>query len=129
MENNNIDINKINAQIKKDSEFIDLLLLEINKVIVGQKYMLERLLIGLLGKGHILLEGVPGLAKTLAINTLSQAVKGTFSRIQFTPDLLPADVVGTMIYNIKQNDFSIKKGPIFANFVSKTLNPVSPGLK
>ena len=117
MENNNIDINKINAQIKKDSEFIDLLLLEINKVIVGQKYMLERLLIGLLGKGHILLEGVPGLAKTLAINTLSQAVKGTFSRIQFTPDLLPADVVGTMIYNIKQNDFSIKKGPIFANFV------------
>ena len=117
MENNNIDINKINALIKKDSEFIDLLLIEINKVIVGQKYMLERLLIGLLGKGHILLEGVPGLAKTLAINTLSQAVKGTFSRIQFTPDLLPADVVGTMIYNIKQNDFSIKKGPIFANFV------------
>ena len=117
MENNNVDINKINAQIKKDSEFIDLLLIEINKVIVGQKYMLERLLIGLLCKGHILLEGVPGLAKTLAINTLSQAVKGTFSRIQFTPDLLPADVVGTMIYNIKQNDFSIKKGPIFANFV------------
>ena len=108
---------KSNAQIKKDSEFIDLLLIEINKVIVGQKYMLERLLIGLLGKGHILLEGVPGLAKTLAINTLSQAVRGTFSRIQFTPDLLPADVVGTMIYNIKQNDFSIKKGPIFANFV------------
>ena len=117
MENNNVDINKINDQIKKDSEFIDLLLIEINKVIVGQKYMLERLLIGLLGKGHILLEGVPGLAKTLAINTISQAVKGTFSRIQFTPDLLPADVVGTMIYNIKQNDFSIKKGPIFANFV------------
>ena len=117
MENNNVDINKINAQIKKDSEFIDLLLIEINKVIVGQKYMLERLLIGLLGKGHILLEGVPGLAKTLAINTLSQAVKGTFSRIQFTPDLLPADVVGTMIYNIKQNDFSIKKWPIFENFV------------
>jgi MoxR-like ATPase len=79
--------------------------------------MVDRLLIGLLGKGHILLEGVPGLAKTLAINTLSQAVKGRFSRIQFTPDLLPADVVGTMIYNIKQNDFSIKKGPVFANFV------------
>jgi MoxR-like ATPase len=79
--------------------------------------MVERLLIGLLGKGHILLEGVPGLAKTLAINTLSTAVKGSFSRIQFTPDLLPADVVGTMIYNIKENDFSIKKGPIFANFV------------
>jgi MoxR-like ATPase len=88
-----------------------------NKVIVGQKHMVERLLIGLLGKGHILLEGVPGLAKTLAINTLSTAVKGSFSRIQFTPDLLPADVVGTMIYNIKENDFSIKKGPIFANFV------------
>lgn len=79
--------------------------------------MVERLLIGLLGQGHILLEGVPGLAKTLAINTLSKAVHGSFSRIQFTPDLLPADVVGTMIYNIKQNDFSIKKGPIFANFV------------
>ena len=79
--------------------------------------MVERLLIGLLGKGHILLEGVPGLAKTLAINTLSTAVKGSFSRIQFTPDLLPADVVGTMIYNMKENDFSIKKGPIFANFV------------
>jgi MoxR-like ATPase len=87
------------------------------KVIVGQKHMVERLLIGLLGQGHILLEGVPGLAKTLAINTLSKAVHGTFSRIQFTPDLLPADVVGTMIYNMKLNDFSIKKGPIFANFV------------
>jgi len=92
-------------------------MLEINKVIVGQKHMTERLLIGLLGKGHILLEGVPGLAKTLAINSLSKAVKGSFSRIQFTPDLLPADVVGTMIYNMKENDFSIKKGPIFANFV------------
>ena len=88
-----------------------------NKVIVGQKHMIERLLIGLLGQGHILLEGVPGLAKTLAINTLAQAVQGSFSRIQFTPDLLPADVVGTMIYNIKSNEFSIKKGPIFANFV------------
>ena len=91
--------------------------MEINKVIVGQKSMVERLLIGLLGKGHILLEGVPGLAKTLAINTLSKAVHGSFSRIQFTPDLLPADVVGTLIYNMKLNDFSIKKGPIFANFV------------
>jgi MoxR-like ATPase len=88
-----------------------------NKVIVGQKHMVERLLIGLLGQGHILLEGVPGLAKTLAINTLAKAVKGSFSRIQFTPDLLPADVVGTMIFNMKENDFSIKKGPIFANFV------------
>jgi MoxR-like ATPase len=87
------------------------------KVIVGQQHMVERLLIGLLGKGHILLEGVPGLAKTLAINTLSQAMGGSFSRIQFTPDLLPADVVGTLIYNIKENDFSIKKGPVFANFV------------
>ena len=91
--------------------------MEINKVIIGQKEMIDRLLIGLLGRGHILLEGVPGLAKTLAINTLSQSVKGSFSRIQFTPDLLPADVVGTMIYNIKENDFSIKKGPVFANFI------------
>ncbi len=113
----NIDIKSINEKIEKESSFIDLLTLEINKIIVGQKRMVESLLIGLLGKGHILLEGVPGLAKTLAINTLSQAVKGSFSRIQFTPDLLPADVIGTMIYNIKENDFSIKKGPIFANFV------------
>ena len=115
--NRNIDIKSINEKIEKESSFIDLLTLEINKIIVGQKHMVESLLIGLLGKGHILLEGVPGLAKTLAINTLSQAVKGSFSRIQFTPDLLPADVIGTMIYNIKENDFSIKKGPIFANFV------------
>mgnify|MGYP001270893224 CR=1 FL=1 len=112
-----IDIKKINEKIEKDSAFIDLLVLEINKSIVGQNNMIERLLIGLLGQGHILLEGVPGLAKTLAINTLSKAVKADFSRIQFTPDLLPADVVGTMIYNIKENDFSIKKGPIFANFI------------
>ena len=112
-----IDIKAINEKIEKESAFVDLLTLEMNKVIVGQKHMVERLLIGLLGKGHILLEGVPGLAKTLSINTLSTAVKGSFSRIQFTPDLLPADVVGTMIYNIKENDFSIKKGPIFANFV------------
>ena len=115
--NETVDIKAINEKIEKESAFVDLLTLEINKVIVGQKHMVERLLIGLLGKGHILLEGVPGLAKTLAINTLSKAVKGSFSRIQFTPDLLPADVVGTMIYNIKENDFSIKKGPIFANFV------------
>ena len=112
-----VDIKSINKKIEKQSAFIDLLTLEINKVIVGQKHMIERLLIGLLGQGHILLEGVPGLAKTLAINTLSQAVSGSFSRIQFTPDLLPADVVGTLIYNIKSNDFNIKKGPIFANFV------------
>lgn len=112
-----LDIRAINEKIERESAFIDLLNLEIGKVIVGQKHMTERLMIGLLGQGHILLEGVPGLAKTLAINTLSQAVHGSFSRIQFTPDLLPADVVGTMIYNIKQNEFSIKKGPIFANFV------------
>ena len=112
-----IDIKAINEKIEKQSAFIDLLTLEMNKVIVGQKQMIERLLIGLLGQGHILLVGVPGLAKTLAINTLSQAVAGSFSRIQFTPDLLPADVVGTLIYNMKNNDFSIKKGPVFANFV------------
>src|SRR5690606_562305 len=112
-----IDIKTINEKIEKESAFVDLLILEMNKVIVGQKHMVERLLIGLLGQGHILLEGVPGLAKTLAINTLAQAVDGSFSRIQFTPDLLPADVVGTLIYNMKQNDFSIKKGPVFANFV------------
>jgi len=112
-----LDIGALNEKIEKESAFVDLLTLEMNKVIVGQKHMVERLLIGLLGQGHILLEGVPGLAKTLAITTLAKAVHGDFSRIQFTPDLLPADVVGTMIYNMKENDFSIKKGPIFANFV------------
>ena len=116
-ETGTIDIKSINEKIEKESAFVDLLMLEMNKVIVGQKHMVERLLIGLLGQGHILLEGVPGLAKTLAINTLAQAVDGSFSRIQFTPDLLPADVTGTLIYNMKLNDFSIKKGPIFANFV------------
>jgi MoxR-like ATPase len=117
MSDNAVDIKALNEQIEKESAFIDILTLEMNKVIVGQQQMVERLLIGLLGQGHILLEGVPGLAKTLAINTLSKAVKGSFSRIQFTPDLLPADVIGTMIYNAKENDFSIKKGPVFANFV------------
>ncbi|CAA0159418.1 putative MoxR-like ATPase [Tenacibaculum maritimum] len=112
-----VDVRAINEKIERESAFVDLLTTEMNKVIIGQKYMIERLLIGLLGNGHILLEGVPGLAKTLAINTLSKAVQGNFSRIQFTPDLLPADVIGTMIYNVKENDFSIKKGPIFANFV------------
>ena len=112
-----IDIQAINEKIERESAFVDILAMEMNKVIVGQKHMIERLLIGLLGRGHILLEGVPGLAKTLAINTLAQAVDGSFSRIQFTPDLLPADVVGTLIYNMKLADFSIKKGPIFANFV------------
>ncbi|MGY5355310.1 AAA family ATPase [Wenyingzhuangia sp. IMCC45467] len=112
-----VDVRAISEKIEKESAFVDLLSMEMNKVIVGQKHMVDRLLIGLLGNGHILLEGVPGLAKTLAINTLAKAVDGAFSRIQFTPDLLPADVVGTMIYNMKENDFSIKKGPIFANFV------------
>jgi len=116
-ENTTIDISAINEKIAKESVFVDALMGEMNKVIVGQKHMVERLIIGLLGQGHILLEGVPGLAKTLAINTLAKAVKGSFSRIQFTPDLLPADVVGTMIFNMKENDFTIKKGPIFANFV------------
>jgi MoxR-like ATPase len=116
-ETSTVDIKAISEKIEKESAFVDLLTLEMNKVIVGQKHMIERLLIGLLGQGHILLEGVPGLAKTLAINTLSQAVDGSFSRIQFTPDLLPADVTGTLIYNMKDNEFKIKKGPIFANFV------------
>ncbi len=112
-----IDVRAINEKIEKESAFVEVLTTEMNKVIIGQKEMIERLLIGLLGNGHILLEGVPGLAKTLAINTLSKAVQASFSRVQFTPDLLPADVVGTMIYNVKDNKFSIKKGPIFANFV------------
>ena len=112
-----IDVRAINEKIERESAFIDILTLEMNKVIVGQKQMIESLLIGLIGNGHILLEGVPGLAKTLAINTLSKAVQASFSRVQFTPDLLPADVVGTMIYNMKENNFEIKKGPIFANFV------------
>ena len=112
-----IDIASINEKVAQESQFVDLLVNEMNKVIVGQQYMVERLLIGLLGRGHILLEGVPGLAKTLAITTLSKAVSGSFSRIQFTPDLLPADVVGTLIYNMKDGEFDIKKGPIFANFV------------
>lgn len=116
-ETHTVDIKKINEKIEKESAFVDLLTLEINKVIIGQKHMIERLLIGLLGQGHILLEGVPGLAKTLAITTLAKAVDGSFSRIQFTPDLLPADITGTLIYNMKKGDFSIKKGPIFANFV------------
>src|SRR5210317_2492952 len=116
-QNANVDIRLINEKIERESAFVDLLQLEMNKVIVGQKHMLERLLIGLLGDGHILLEGVPGLAKTLAINTLSKAVKGSFSRIQFTPDLLPADVIGTVIYNMNEQAFNVKKGPIFAKFV------------
>ena len=117
MDDKQVDIKSLNEKIEKESAFVDLLQIELGKVIVGQQQMLERLMIGLLGEGHILLEGVPGLAKTLAINSLSRAIKASFSRVQFTPDLLPADVIGTMIYNIKENDFSIKKGPVFANFV------------
>ena len=117
MDDKQVDIKSLNEKIEKESAFVDVLQIELGKVIVGQHQMLERLLIGLLGQGHILLEGVPGLAKTLAINSLSKAIKASFSRVQFTPDLLPADVIGTMIYNIKENDFSIKKGPVFANFV------------
>lgn len=113
----NYDIRELNELIERESAFIDILTMEMNKAIVGQKHMIDRLLIGLLGQGHILLEGVPGLAKTLAINTLSKAVHGSFNRIQFTPDLLPADVIGTMIYNVKENDFTIRKGPVFANFI------------
>jgi len=111
------DIQQISEEIERESQAVYRLSNEINKKVIGQEKMVESLLIGLLSNGHILLEGVPGLAKTLAIKTLSEAVSGTFSRIQFTPDLLPADVVGTLIYNIKENDFKIKKGPIFANFV------------
>lgn len=113
----NVDIKALNEKIQKESAFVDLLTMEMGKVIIGQQHMTERLLIGLLSNGHILLEGVPGLAKTLAINTLAKTVDAKFSRVQFTPDLLPADVVGTMIYNQKQEEFSVKKGPIFANFV------------
>lgn len=111
------DIKQLTEKVREKNYFFSLLRQEVNKVIIGQEYMVDRLLIGLLGNGHILLEGVPGLAKTLAIKTLADAVEGQFSRIQFTPDLLPADVIGTQIYNIKDNDFSIKKGPVFANFV------------
>ncbi|MEZ5047892.1 MAG: MoxR family ATPase [Chitinophagaceae bacterium] len=117
MENTSIDIRELNEKINQQSAFVEILQLELNKAIVGQKYMIERLLIGLLAQGHVLLEGVPGLAKTLAIKSLATAIHGKFSRIQFTPDLLPADVVGTMIYNQQQNQFQVKQGPIFANFV------------
>lgn len=111
------DIKALNEKIKQESAFVDMLNLELDKVIVGQRRMLERLLIGLLSDGHILLEGVPGLAKTLAIKSLASAINAKFSRIQFTPDLLPADLVGTLIYSQKKEDFEIRKGPIFANFI------------
>ena len=111
------DIKQLNEQIHLNSAFLDRLRTEVNKVLVGQQYMVDRLLVGLLGNGHILLEGVPGLAKTLTIKSLSQAINAKFSRIQFTPDMLPADVIGTMIYNQQENKFFVRKGPIFANFI------------
>ena len=115
--NQSVDIRELNERIEKQSAFVDALVMGINKVIVGQKHLIDSLLIGLLSDGHILLEGVPGLAKTLAIKTLSDLVKADFNRIQFTPDLLPADVIGTMIYSQKTEEFAIKKGPIFSNFI------------
>lgn len=111
------DIMALNQKIERESAFLDTLQTEIGRVIIGQKYMIERLLIGLLADGHILLEGVPGLAKTLSIKSLSESINADFSRIQFTPDLLPADVVGTMIFNQANNKFAVKKGPVFSNFV------------
>ena len=112
-----VNIKELNDRIQRESSFVDILTMEMGKVIVGQKHLVENLLIGLLANGHILLEGVPGLAKTLAINTLASCVDAKFSRIQFTPDLLPADVIGTLIYSQKSEQFQIRKGPIFANFV------------
>lgn len=112
-----INIKELNERIERESVFVDTLNIEMSKVIVGQKHLIDTLLIGLLANGHILLEGVPGLAKTLAITTLAQAVDARFSRIQFTPDLLPADLIGTLIYSQKNEEFSVKKGPIFANFI------------
>ncbi|NRB62223.1 MAG: MoxR family ATPase [Saprospiraceae bacterium] len=112
-----VDIEALNQQIYADSAFIDRLKSETAKVIVGQDVMVERLMLGLLTRGHVLLEGLPGLAKTLAISTLSKAINANFSRIQFTPDLLPADIIGTMIYNPSKNEFSVRQGPVFANFV------------
>ncbi len=112
-----VNIRELNDRIQKESEFVDLLSLEMGKVIVGQKHLVENLMIALLADGHILLEGVPGLAKTLAISTLAKAVDAQFSRIQFTPDLLPADVTGTLIYSQKKEQFEVHKGPVFANFV------------
>jgi MoxR-like ATPase len=111
------DIKELNERIQKESAFVDLITMEMNKVIIGQKSMVERLLIGLLSNGHILLEGVPGLAKTLAIKSLANTIDAKFSRIQFTPDLLPADLIGTLIYSQKKEEFKVRKGPIFANFV------------
>lgn len=115
--NNSVNINQLNERIEKESVFVDMIKTEMGKVIVGQKHLLDGLLIGLLSDGHILLEGVPGLAKTLAITTLSKTINAKFNRIQFTPDLLPADLLGTMIYSQKKEEFMVKKGPIFSNFI------------
>jgi len=115
--NQTVDIKELNERIKKESSFVDMISMEMNKVIIGQKHLTESLLIGLLANGHILLEGVPGLAKTLAIKSLANTINAKFARIQFTPDLLPADLVGTMIYSQRKEEFSIKKGPVFANFI------------
>lgn len=112
-----VDIRELNERIQRESSFVDMVNMEMNKVIIGQKHLIESLLIGLLSNGHILLEGVPGLAKTLAIKSLANTVSAKFARIQFTPDLLPADLLGTMIYSQKKEEFTIKKGPIFANFI------------
>jgi MoxR-like ATPase len=112
-----INIRELNERINQESSFIDLINIEMNKVIVGQKYMIDRLLIGLLANGHILLEGVPGLAKTLAIKSLANVIDAKFNRIQFTPDLLPADLIGTLIYSQKTEEFIVRQGPIFANFI------------
>jgi len=111
------NIRELNERIKEESSFVEMITMEMNKVIVGQKHLVESLLIGLLSDGHILLEGVPGLAKTLAISTLAKTTNAGFSRIQFTPDLLPADLIGTMIYSQKKEQFQVKKGPIFNNFI------------
>ena len=116
-----IDIIELNEKIQRESAFVDAINNEMHKSIIGQKEMIERLVIGLLANGHILLEGVPGLAKTMAINSLSKAIDARFSRIQFTPDLLPADLIGTMIYSPKDESFAVKKGPIFSNFISFSL--------
>ena len=112
-----VDIRELNERIESKSSFVNMITMGMDKVIVGQKHLVESLLIGLLSDGHILLEGVPGLAKTLAIKTLSSLIDAKYSRIQFTPDLLPADVIGTMIYSQKSEEFQVKQGPIFANFV------------
>jgi MoxR-like ATPase len=112
-----VNIKELNERIQQESSFVDLLNIEMAKVIVGQKHLVESLLIGLLSDGHVLLEGVPGLAKTLAIKTLADTIDARFSRIQFTPDLLPADLIGTMVYSPKNEEFAVKKGPIFANFI------------